>query len=110
MLLPPSSGDLGAPGLPGCADVPVLMDRPEQSNFRLELREAELRQLDKQIFDVSEDEAVEQELEDAARYREITYAITERQSFLTERGPSLHLRGICYTPLDYIRDTSRNYE
>lgn len=77
----------------------------------LKSREAELRHSNKQILDVTEDEAGHQELEVAAHYREkIMYAIAEGQSFLNEYGQSLYLCSTCCSTFDYVIDASKNYE
>ncbi|KAH8020280.1 hypothetical protein HPB51_025800 [Rhipicephalus microplus] len=72
--------------------------------------EVQICQSDKYILDVTEDEAVGQELEDAACYHEkIIHIIAEGQSFLNECRQSFHLRGTRYSPLHYVRDASRAY-
>ncbi|KAH8037190.1 hypothetical protein HPB51_008897 [Rhipicephalus microplus] len=74
-------------------------------------RGAELRQLDKDILDVTEDKAVEQRLADSAHFREkIVHAIAEEHYFLTEHGQTFHLRGAYHPHLDYIRHTSSKYD
>ncbi|KAH8031753.1 hypothetical protein HPB51_020824 [Rhipicephalus microplus] len=73
-------------------------------------REAQLCQFDKQIIDVTEDEAVDQEVKDPARYSEkIVYAIAEGQYFLFECKLFGHVCDTSYSALCYARHKSENY-
>ncbi|XP_037521388.1 uncharacterized protein LOC119398627 [Rhipicephalus sanguineus] len=60
----------------------------------LKTKEAELRQLDKDILDLTEDEAIEGEVEGACDYHEkILYAIADAQFFLSQRQQATGLSG-----------------
>ncbi|XP_037521631.1 uncharacterized protein LOC119398888 [Rhipicephalus sanguineus] len=59
------------------------------------LKTAELRQLDKDILDLTEDEAIEGEVEGANDYHEkILYAIADAQFFLSQRQQATGLSGL----------------
>ncbi|XP_037520910.1 uncharacterized protein LOC119397560 [Rhipicephalus sanguineus] len=58
----------------------------------LKAKETELRQLDKVVLDLTEDEAIEAEVEGATDYHDkILYAIADAQFFLSQREQSTHL-------------------
>ncbi|KAH6944611.1 hypothetical protein HPB50_004252 [Hyalomma asiaticum] len=60
-------------------------------NF-LKTKEAELRQMDKAILDVNEDDAMDKELKSAADYNAIIlFAIADAKSFLSQRQESIYL-------------------
>ncbi|XP_037515293.1 uncharacterized protein LOC119391709 [Rhipicephalus sanguineus] len=58
----------------------------------LKAKEIELRQIDKDVLDLTEDEAIEAEVEGATDYHDkILYAIADAQFFLSQREQSTHL-------------------